>query len=59
MLNTKVFLMKEDGSSLDISQQPGCCYLITADILGGKGIRVENYDDEEVKTFEKNEIPVI
>lgn len=60
MRNTKVFLVKEDGhNKVDISQQPGCPYLITADSLGGEKIEVVNCETGYTHEFEKNVIPEI
>ena len=57
MLRKKVFLMKEDGNKIDISQKPGVPYLISADHLGGTQILVENLSGEVIKTFEASEVP--
>ena len=57
MLRKKVFLMKEDGNKIDISQKPGVPYLISADHLGGTQILVENLSGEIIKTFHSSEVP--
>ena len=57
MLRKKVFLMKEDGNKLDISQKPGVPYLVSADHLGGTQIIVENLSGEIIKTFHSSEVP--
>ena len=57
MLRKKVFLMKEDGNKLDISQKPGVPYIISAAHLGGTQIIVENLSGEVIKAFEASEVP--
>lgn len=59
MLNTKCVLVGKDGSHIDITQQPGCCYLVSVDMLEGKEIIVENFDEKINKTFTGNDIPII
>ena len=59
MVNTKAFLIHHDDTETEISQQPGCCYLITANALGGKAIKIVNYDTDTVAFFEKDAIPVL
>jgi hypothetical protein len=36
----KVYLIQESGSELDITQQPGLPYLVTAEMLGGTGLKI-------------------
>lgn len=36
----KVYLIQAGGTELDITQQPGVPYLITAEMLGGIGLKV-------------------
>ncbi len=59
MTNTKAFLIHHDDTETEISQQPGCCYLITADALGGKAIKMVDYDADTVTFFEKDAIPIL
>ena len=58
MINTKTFLVSENGEEKEISQQPGCCYLVTASVLSGKAIKIIDLDANEEFIFEKDEIPV-
>jgi len=59
MLSTKCFLVGKDGKHTDITQQPGCRYLVSVDMLGGKEIILENFDEEDNKIFTGNDIPTI
>ena len=59
MLNTKCMLIGKDGSITDITQQPGCCYLVSADMLEGKEIILENFDEAKNDIFVGNEIPIL
>ena len=58
MLNSKTILIKENGEEVEISQQPGCCYLVTPSMLGGKAIKIVNLDSGKETLFEENDIPV-
>jgi len=49
-----VYLLK-NTQLIDITQQPGIPYLVTADMLGGQSIIIKKYD--ETKTFDLHEIP--
>lgn len=40
----QVYLHKDDGSVVDITQQPGIPYVVTASMLGGTSIRVVGED---------------
>lgn len=59
MLNTKAHLVNHDGTTTEISQQPGCCYMITASALGGKEIVVHDNNTRTTHTFSADEIPVL
>jgi hypothetical protein len=56
MLRKKVFLIK-NGEKIDISQQPGIPYLVSAEHLHGTEIVVENLSGDVLKSFSGNEIP--
>lgn len=58
MLNTKCTLVHDDGTTTDITQQPGCCHMVTASSLGGKEIILED-NNGVVYTFGADEIPVL
>jgi protein tyrosine phosphatase len=57
MTQLKVELVYENGSRLDITQQPGIPYLFTANELGGKQIVVMNGDTGIEHTYSLNERP--
>lgn len=59
MLNTKCTLVHHDGTTTDISQQPGCCYMVTASALEGKEIVVHDSNNNTTHTFGADEIPVL
>jgi len=59
MLNTKCMLIGKDGLLTDITQQPGCCYLVSVDMLEGKEIILENFDEKTNKIFTGGDIPII
>lgn len=59
MLNTKCMLIGKDGSITDITQQPGCCYLVSVNMLEGKEIILENFDEKSNKIFMGDDVPVI
>jgi len=56
MLNTKMSLIRGE-EEVDITQMPGCSYLVTAGMLGGDEIRVIDLDTSEIKVYGKDEIP--
>ncbi len=58
MINSKAILMLDSGEEKELSQQPGCCYLVTASMLGGQAIKIVNLDTEEETLFEGDSIPV-
>jgi hypothetical protein len=39
-MGLKVYLIQDGGPELDITQQPGLPYLVTAEMLGGTGLKV-------------------
>lgn len=57
MINSKVVLLK-DGSPEELVQQPGCCFLVTASMLGGQSIKIINTDTGKETIFEGDDIPV-
>jgi len=59
MLNNKCTLVHDDGTTTDITQQPGCCYMVTASALGGKEIILEDGNNGVTYTFGADEIPVL
>jgi len=58
MINSKTFLIKENGEEVEISQQPGCCYLVTPSMIGGKAIKIVDLDSGKETLFERDEIPI-
>jgi len=58
MINNKTTLIKSNGEEVELSQQPGCCYLVTASMLGGQAIKTVNLDTGEENLFEGDDIPV-
>lgn len=56
MLRKKVYLLKE-GEKIDITQKPGIPYLVSAEMLGGETIIIEDSEGNEIRSFLKNEIP--
>lgn len=51
MIEFKVELLKRDGIVIDITQQPGIPYLVTAASLGGYDIRITNEDNKKVHNY--------
>lgn len=51
-------LLKENGESQELTQQPGLPYLVTARMLGGIGIRVTNLEDEISYTYDEETAPM-
>ena len=58
MINSKIFLLKNGGEEEELVQQPGCCFLVTASMLGGQSIKIVNTDTGEEKIFGEDDIPV-
>ena len=58
MAQFKVELLRDEKSPVDITQQPGIPYLISADALGGIGIRITNQDNGVIKTYDRFRIPM-
>jgi hypothetical protein len=56
MLRKKVYLMKE-GEKIELTQKPGIPYLVSAKMLGGEEIIVENSEGEQIYVYSKEEIP--
>lgn len=59
MLNTKCTLFNKDGTFTDITQQPGCCYLVSVDMLEGDKIVFEDFNEGIKTKFTGDDIPVI
>jgi hypothetical protein len=59
MIDYKVFLQKKDGSETEITHQPGCVYLVNADMLGGIGMRVHHLETGEDIYLDKDTIPTL
>jgi len=59
MINSKVSLITENGDIQEIPQQPGCQYLVNADMLGGVAIKVYDFEEDTEIIYGKNEIPVL
>lgn len=53
-----VQLYYANGTTLDITQQPGVPYLVTAALLGGKEIRATEVNSEIVTVYEGNTTPL-
>lgn len=57
MMHLKVEIKIEDDKFLEITQQPGIPYLVSAEMLGGKEIKISNTDTGQVHIYQGNEIP--
>lgn len=57
MSDYKVELIYEDGKILPITQQAGVPYLVSAKSLGGKYIKVTDFESESAKIYNEDEIP--
>lgn len=53
-----VQLHYENGTTIDITQQPGVPYLVSAALLGGKEIRAIDVNSEEEKVFDSKTTPL-
>jgi hypothetical protein len=58
MIDYKVFLQMENGEEVDITQQPGCMYLLNASMMGGIGIRVHHIPDRRDTILDASAIPL-
>jgi len=58
MINSKILLLKEGGQEEELVQQPGCCFLVTASMLGGQSVKIINTDTGKEKIFEGDDIPI-
>lgn len=58
MSNLQVFLINLDGSSKEITQQPGVPYMFTAHECGAIQIVAKNLDNEKQKHYGHNERPM-
>jgi len=56
MLRKKVFLIKGEEKK-EISQKPGIPYLVSANMLGGDSINIEDFDGNIIHTYSGEEIP--
>ena len=56
MTNSRITLEDSEGNEIDIRQQPGIPYVISAKMLGGKRIQITT-ENEETYVFEDDEIP--
>lgn len=58
MVSFKAQLLKEDNCFLDITQEPGVPYVVSAENLGGKLIRVINNDTGDFYDYINGSIPM-
>ena len=58
MLDLQAFLLFEDGTRQEITQQPGIPYMITAHEYGAKEIEIINHDTKASKKYTANERPM-
>jgi hypothetical protein len=56
MLRKKVYLLK-GNEKIDISQKPGIPYVVSASMLGGEFIIIEDPEGNIIKQYSKDEIP--
>lgn len=58
MLDLQAFLLFEDGTKTEITQQPGIPYMITAHEYGAKEIEIINNDTKASKKYGANDRPM-
>lgn len=58
MTQFNVELLRDGKDSLNITQQPGIPYLVSANDLGGYAIKVTNEDNNTVYTYEHEDPPM-
>lgn len=58
MSDLQVILVRNDKSTVNITQQPGIPYLVSADELGGVKINVTNIDSGATFSYEHNLVPL-
>ena len=54
MLNTQVFLVKDGGRSINITQQPGIPYLLTPAEMGGVGFLTQD-EENGIKRYQAHQ----
>ena len=59
MKQVRVYLIKKDTAEIDITQQFGTSYYVTADQLEGEAIEYRTITDEVITTFEQHQIPFL
>lgn len=57
MLDYKLYLQKKDGDEQEITHQPGCMYLLNAEMMGGIGIRVHHIPTGRDRYFDDKSVP--
>lgn len=58
MIDYRVYLQTENGEEVNITQQPGCMYLLNADMLGGSSIRVHHTPSGSNEILNNKTIPL-